>query len=184
MRSLGLPPPPMPYSSENEPESLIMDETRIMSSLGWIYVLLVAIVFHESMCLATQCGLNCASFYDLGGFRGCLRAAMKAPGALVFPGSPTYTNATQVCNARFAPLPAAIVYAHSTSDVTEAVKCGLAWDVRVSAASGRHSNQATSLPDSYLIVDLTNLTKVSFMPQDNGVLIGVEGGVWIHHTCH
>ena len=119
MRSLGLPPPPMPYSSENEPESLIMDETRIMSSLGWIYVLLVAIVFHESMCLATQCGLNCASFYDLGGFRGCLRAAMKAPGALVFPGSPTYTNATQVCNARFAPLPAAIVYAHSTSDVTE-----------------------------------------------------------------
>ena len=109
------------------------------------------------------CGLNCAAFYDLGSFHGCLRSALKVTGTVVLPGDRTFANASLVCNARFAPRPAAVVYAHSVADITAAVKCGLAWDVRVSASSGRHSNQATSMPDNYLIIDLTNLTKVKHL---------------------
>ncbi len=57
--------------------------------------------------------------------------------------------------------PAATVYARSTADVVAAVKCATANNVRVSAASGRHAYEGTSVQSGYLIVDVSNLTKVS-----------------------
>ncbi len=57
--------------------------------------------------------------------------------------------------------PKAVLYARTAAQVSAAVSCAAAWDVQVSAAGGRHSYQGASVPEGYLVVDLSNMTQAS-----------------------
>ena len=56
--------------------------------------------------------------------------------------------------------PAAVFFAYSTSDVSEAVKCAAAWGVRVSPAAGRHGYQGAAVRGGFLVIDVSNCTQV------------------------
>lgn len=61
--------------------------------------------------------------------------------------------------ANFDAHPKAVVYASTVGQVSAAVKCASDWNVRVSGASGRHSYQGASVPDGFLVVDVSNMTQ-------------------------
>jgi hypothetical protein len=69
---------------------------------------------------------------------------------------------SRVWNSRFDAMPAAVFYAYATADVAAAVKCARDWGVRASPATGRHNLQGAAVQDGFLIIDLTNMTRVIF----------------------
>ena len=71
----------------------------------------------------------------------CLTKAGLNP---VTPSSPSYQNDSLPINLRLIYQPAALVYPNTAEDVSKAVKCGVANDVKVTARSGGHSCKSTS----------------------------------------
>lgn len=107
---------------------------------------------------AGTCGLDCGSVYSESSLRACL-GATKLP--VVYPeDGAAYDYARKVGNARFWRRPAAVAYARAAADVSAAVRCAWAAGVRVSAAGGRHNDEGLAVPDGYLVVDTSNMTKV------------------------
>lgn len=70
------------------------------------------------------------------GLIDCLTKAGLNP---VTPTNPSYQNDTLPVNLRLVYQPAAVVYPNTTQDVSAAVKCGAANEVKVNARSGGHS---------------------------------------------
>ena len=66
----------------------------------------------------------------------CLTTAGLEP---VTPSHPAYQNDSLPVNTRLIYQPAALVYPNTTEDVSAAIKCGAANDVKVNARSGGHS---------------------------------------------
>lgn len=76
------------------------------------------------------------------------------------PPHPLPPSLCSIFNARFDPRPAAVYYAHSTEEVSQAVLCAAAANVSISPAGGRQSFQGWNVPDGYLVVDVSNMTEV------------------------
>ena len=66
----------------------------------------------------------------------CLTEAGLNP---ITPSNPSYQNDTLPINLRLIYQPVALVYPNTTEDVSKAVRCGAANDVKVTARSGGHS---------------------------------------------
>lgn len=71
----------------------------------------------------------------------CLTTAGLEP---VTPSHPAYQNDSLPVNTRLIYQPAALVYPNTTEDVSAAIKCGAANDVKVNARSGGHSCTSAS----------------------------------------
>ncbi|KAI1794830.1 FAD-binding domain-containing protein [Ganoderma leucocontextum] len=86
----------------------------------------------------------------------CLTKAGLNP---VTPSSPSYQNDTLPINLRLIYQPTALVYPNTAEDVSKAVRCGAANDVKVTARSGGHSyaSFSTGGEDGHLIISLDNL---------------------------
>lgn len=75
----------------------------------------------------------------------CLTKAGLDP---VTPSNTSYQNDSLSMNTRLIYQPAALVYPKTTEDVSAAVKCGVANDVKVNARSGGHSCECSLRPNS------------------------------------
>lgn len=81
---------------------------------------------------------------------------------LVFPRDPLYALSTLTYNLAIQHNASAIVYASSSTDVSEAVKCAAKFKIPVVARSGGHSYASFSSSPNGLIVDVTSLKNFSF----------------------
>ncbi|KAI8469259.1 MAG: hypothetical protein J3K34DRAFT_513562 [Monoraphidium minutum] len=112
----------------------------------------------------------------------CLEKAITTTGRLVWPeDGDAYFWARQMCFLRDE-FPAAVVYAYSTSDVAETVKCAAAWGYQVSAAGRRHSYQSRSVVSGYVVIDMSNITAITINKEakTGNVGAGNTNGVWLH----
>ncbi len=82
--------------------------------------------------------------YNVNSSTSLIPCLTKAGLNLVTPSSPSYQNDSLPINLRLTYQPAALVYPNTTEDVSKAVKCGVANDVKVTARSGGHSCKSGS----------------------------------------
>ncbi|KAI8469261.1 MAG: hypothetical protein J3K34DRAFT_470084 [Monoraphidium minutum] len=114
--------------------------------------------------------------------RSCLGKAVPTAGRVVWPeDGDAYTWARKMAFARSA-LPAVVVYAYSTADVAETVKCAGAWGYQVSAVGRRHSYQGRSVMSGYAIIDLSNITAITINKEamTGNVGAGATNAIWLH----
>lgn len=80
--------------------------------------------------------------------------------------SPTWATDATAYNLRVPATPALLVYAQTVKHVQDAVNCGAAVGLKVSARSGGHSYTSLGLggEDGHLVVDLTGMNSISVDP--------------------
>lgn len=92
----------------------------------------------------------------------------------ISPQSPTWTFDATAYNLRVPATPALLIYAQTIKNVQDAVNCGVAVGLKVSARSGGHSY--TSLghggEDGHLVVDLTRMNTISVDANTHVATIG------------
>lgn len=105
-----------------------------------------------------------------------LASDIQAAGiAASFPDSDSYANATTSFNLRFDYQPAGVVFPSTKEQVATAVALAAANNVKVTAKSGGHSYIANGLggEDGALVVDLRNMTKLTYDSDTNQATIQV-----------
>ncbi|KAI8469260.1 MAG: hypothetical protein J3K34DRAFT_513563 [Monoraphidium minutum] len=120
----------------------------------------------------------------------CLQKAIPDAARVVWPSEgDDYTWARQMSFYRDE-FPTVVIYAYSTADVAESVKCAGAWGyqlMRISAPVGRrtsrrHSYQGRSVVSGYVVIDLSNITAITINKEDmtGNVGAGNTNGRWLH----
>jgi len=125
---------------------------------------LLSLSFQANLCLAQEaCGLTCeANKVDGVEFEKCLKKKFSEEhGEVAFPYSDK-TSLEEWNKARRQQLnafkaPKAVVFAKSTGDVQNAVKCAYENGIKVSARGRGHSLQGWAVVDGALVVDMTNI---------------------------
>jgi FAD/FMN-containing dehydrogenase len=151
------------------PQQAIMKFTAISHTL-----FLLSLSFQANLCHARgeeedSCGLTCvggAKNVDVAAFEKCLKENFSeglGGGEVVFPYPYSDKTTLEEWNkARTQQLnayktPKAVVYAKSTEDVQNAVKCAYESGIKVSARGRGHSLQGWAVVDGALVVDMTNI---------------------------
>lgn len=88
--------------------------------------------------------------------------------------SPTWAADTTAYNLRVPATPALLVYAKTVKHVQDAVDCGRAVALKVSARSGGHSYTSLGLggEDGHLVVDLTHMNSISVDAKTHVATVG------------
>lgn len=110
--------------------------------------------------------------------------ASASCGAIVVYPNATATFAVDSADWNFAPSlpqPAAIFFAHSASDVLCSVDTAIQLNLAISVRAGRHDFAQFSAQNNSAIVDVSNLTSLTMVPQLDAVDVGA--GVRLFHLA-
>ncbi|MWV46246.1 FAD-binding protein [Paenibacillus sp. HJL G12] len=89
------------------------------------------------------------------------KATTQLTGRIVFPGNPSYNAARMEYNRRFSKFPRVIVFCRRTQDVINAIKWARERGIPLRARSGRHSYEAFSAINGGIIIDASEMNKVT-----------------------
>lgn len=100
-------------------------------------------------------------FYD------CLRRGLSKPitslsTRLILPHDPSYRTSTSNYNLAIQPNASAIVFVSDTREASEMIKCGVEYHVPITPRGGRHSYAGYGTGQASLVIDVSNLRKISF----------------------
>ncbi len=101
--------------------------------------------------------------HTMHGSIGTLRAAMNGP--VIGPADPGYDEARRVWNAGIDRYPAVIARCASPADVAAAVTFAAANGLEITVRGGAHSMSGAAVTDRGLMIDLSQLNRVSVDPQ-------------------
>ena len=92
-------------------------------------------------------------------------------GKVILPGDSNYDEARKIYNAMIDKYPAIILQCENEDDVIEGVKFGNANKMDVSIKSGGHNGAGLSLVDKGLVIDLSNMKKITIDPKKRTAVI-------------
>jgi len=101
--------------------------------------------------------------HTMRGSIGTLRAAMNGP--VIGPADPGYDEARRVWNAGIDRYPAVIARCASSADVAAAVTFAATNGLEITVRGGAHSMSGAAVTDRGLMIDLSQLNRVSVDPQ-------------------
>ncbi|MDU8673770.1 FAD-binding oxidoreductase [Paenibacillus polymyxa] len=102
------------------------------------------------------------------------KKSTRLTGRIVIPRNPSYNMARMEFNRRFSKFPRVIVFCQRTQDVINAVKWARERGIRLRVRSGRHSYEGFSTVNGGIIIDVSELNKVT-VDRKNGVAIVQTG---------
>ncbi len=106
--------------------------------------------------------------------------ATKLTGRVVFPNDPDYSEARTNLNLYRGKYPAAIVFCQDEMDVLNALKYARERDIPFRVRSGRHSYQNFSILNKGIVIDISEMVKVSVNTSSNTAVI--DAGADLGHV--